>query len=88
MAEDEEASPHPALGPFSACSLHCTEMPPAASCSGALVKGCREGLSLHVSDPGRCVSSSMASHNHVCVLPLDLFLRAVPLGTCGFTQQL
>lgn len=30
----------------------------------------------------------MASHNHGCVLALELFLRAVSLGTCGFTQQL
>lgn len=30
----------------------------------------------------------MAPHNRGCVLALELFLRAVSMGTCGFTQQL
>lgn len=71
------------------CTISPTEMPAVAVHSGALVKGCRMGLSLHLSDPrARCMRNSMASRNHGCVLGLELFLRAVSLGTCGFTHQL
>lgn len=65
------------------------EMPAAAVCGRALGKGCREGLSLHVPDPGtRCTRNLMASCSHGCVLALELLLRAVSLRICGFTQQL
>ena len=84
--------PCPALGPVPACSLcrpPCRDARSSCVQQGPGVEGCREGLSLHVSDPRtRCMRISMASRNRGFVLPFELFLRAVSSRTCGFPQQL
>lgn len=48
--------------------------------------GLREGLPLHMSDPSmRCMRNFVALYHCGGVLVLELFVRAVFLGTCRFT---